>query len=213
MKKIIISSLVVAAFAMAGSVFAQTVSVSEKGRGQAMTSATGTENIKVGEQDDARAAATGTQAREEAKMNAEKGGQGDEHKSEVAKFVQTLLSVADRLGGIGEQVRVIAQEQASSTEKTVNAIEKVEERSWIKTFLIGSDYKNLGEIRSEIVTTENRLERLSREMEKMASSTEKTAVTAEIQSLKDEQGKLEAFVKTNESKFSIFGWAVKLFQK
>lgn len=213
MKKIIISILAVAVFAMAGTVFAQTVSISERGKGQSMTLATGTENINMKGPDDARASATGTQAHEEAKTKAEKGGQGDAHKSEVAKFVQTLLSAADRMGGIGEQVRVIAQEQANSTEKTVKAIEKVEERSWIKTFLIGSDYKNLGEIRSEIVTTENRLERLSREVEKMASSTERTAVTTEIQSLKDEQEKLETFVKTNESKFSIFGWAVKLFQK
>lgn len=212
MKKIIISSLAVATLAMAGSVFAQTVSVSEKGRGQSMSSATGTESVKMREQGDARASATGTQAREEAKKKAE-GGQGDAHRSEVAKFVQTLLNAADRMGGIGERVRMVANEQASSTEKVANAIEKVEKRSKIKTLLIGSDYKNLGEIRSEIVTTANRLERLSREIEGMASSTEKTAVAAEIQSLKDEQAKLETFVKTNESKFSIFGWAVRLFQK
>lgn len=141
------------------------------------------------------------------------GGKADEHRSEVAKFVQTLLGASARMGGIGEEVRKIASEQASSTEKVASAVEKVEKRNKIKTFLIGSDYKNLGAIRSEIVTTENRLQRLSREVERMASSSDKTAVAAEIASLEQEQVRIEVFVKSNESKFSIFGWAVRLFQK
>lgn len=140
-------------------------------------------------------------------------GEADEYRSEVAKFVQTLLSAGARMGGIGEEVRKIASEQASSTEKVASAVEKVEKRNKIKTFLIGSDYKNLGAIRSELVTTKNRLQRLSREVERMASSTDKTAVAAEIASLEQERARIEAFVKSNESKFSIFGWAVRLFQE
>lgn len=140
-------------------------------------------------------------------------GKADEHRSEVAKFVQTLLGASARMGGIGEEVRKIASEQASSTEKVASAVEKVEKREKWKTFLIGSDYENLGEIRSELVTTKNRLQRLSREVEKMASSTEKVAVTTEIASLEQEEARIEAFVESNESKFSIFGWLVRLFQE
>lgn len=134
------------------------------------------------------------------------------HRSEVAKFVQTLLSSSTRIGGIGEQVRLIAQEQASSTEKTVMAIERVEQRSKLKTFIIGADYENLGAIRSELVTTQNRIQRLGAEAERMASSTEKNMLIQEIVALGEEQLKIETFVKDNENVFSLFGWVRKIFK-
>ncbi len=134
------------------------------------------------------------------------------HRSEVAKFVQTLLFSSTRLGGIGEQVRLIAQEQASSTERTVTAIEKIEQRSNFKTFIIGTDYKNLGVIRSELVTMQNRIQRLSTEAERMASSTDKNTIIQEVVVLGEERLKLETFVKNNENIFSLFGWVRKIFE-
>lgn len=134
------------------------------------------------------------------------------HRSEVAKFVQTLLSSSTRIGGIGEQVRLIAQEQASSTEKTVVAIERVEQRSKLKTFIIGADYENLGTIRSELVTMQNRIQRLSAEAERMASSTDRSTLIQEIVALGEGRLKLETFVKDNENVFSLFGWVRKIFK-
>lgn len=139
--------------------------------------------------------------------------QSDEHRSEVSKFVQSLLSVANRNGGIGAQVREIAREQASSTDKIADAIKKIEERNRFKTFLIGTDYKNLGQIRSDSVDTQNRIDKLNRELEKMASSTDKAKILADIKVLEDHQAKIEAFVKANESRFSLFGWFVRRFNR
>lgn len=140
-------------------------------------------------------------------------GRGDEHRSEVAKFVKTLLEIADRTGGIGLQVRIIAQEQASSTEKIAKSLDEVEKRSSFKIFLIGSDYKNLGSIRSELAKTESRLEKLNTELEKVGlSAEEKVEINAEITALEQEQAELEEFIEDNEDKFSLFGWVVRLFQ-
>jgi len=137
----------------------------------------------------------------------------DEHRSEVAKFVKSLNEISDRHWGIGEQVREIAREQASSTDETANAIKKIEGRNGFKTFLIGSDYKNLGQIRSDIVKTQNRIEKLNKELEKMASSTDKTTILADIKTLEDHQAKIETFVKANESRFSLFGWFMRIFNR
>lgn len=134
------------------------------------------------------------------------------HGKNVSDFVKTLLNVADRNNNIGEQVRIVAREQASSTENVVKAMEKVQTRSKFKTFLIGTDYKNLGAIRSEIAQTNSRLSQLDRDLEKITTSSDKTAIMEKIDSLKEEQTKLESFIKTNEGKFSLFGWFVKLFQ-
>jgi len=137
----------------------------------------------------------------------------EEHKSEVVKFVKKLLDVADREDGIGEKVREIARKQNDSASTTVEAIEKIKERSPWKTFFIGSDYKNLGALRSEIAQTQDRLRQLDNLIEKAQSAADKTELQNQAKTLEQEQQKINDFVNTNENKFSLFGWFVRLFSK
>lgn len=141
---------------------------------------------------------------EQGQLNAEN------HRSVVANFVQSLLRVANRDGGIGEQVRSIAQQQNQSASTTIQAMEKIQTRNRIKTFLIGSDYKNLGAMRSEMVQTRNRIEQLTR-LENNATETDKAEIQAQIKTLEQEQARIENFIKSEEEKFSMFGWIAKLF--
>lgn len=138
-------------------------------------------------------------------------GRGDDHRSEVARFVRVLLDAADRDGGLGEEVRIIAREQASSSEKVVNALEEVEDRGKIRVFFFGPDYKNLGAIRSEMVQTKNRIEQLGRKIEK-ASSTDATMIRAEILQMEQERAELEKYVTEREDRFSLFGWFAKMIE-
>jgi len=139
---------------------------------------------------------------------------GELHRSIVANFVQTLLRVASRQeGGIGEQVRVVAQEQNQNREKTADQIESIEKRNKIKTILIGTNYKNVGALRSEMVQTRNRLEKLNRLMEQTTNAADKTELQNQIQTLEQEQAKIETLLKKAEGKFSLFGWLVKLFSR
>jgi len=139
---------------------------------------------------------------------------GELHRSVVANFVQTLLQVASRQeGGIGEQVRVVAQEQNQNKEKTADQIEAIEKRNKIKTFLIGTDYKNVGALRSEMVQTRNRLEKLNRLTEQTTNAADKTELQNQIQTLEEEQTKIETLLKKAEGKFSLFGWLIKLFNR
>jgi len=135
------------------------------------------------------------------------------HRSTVANFVQNLLSVADREGGIGEQVRVIAQKQNDSDKTTTGAIGKIEKRSAIKTFLLGTDYKNIGALRSEMVKTRNQIGQLNRLIVDAESEQSKVELQTQIQYLEQEQTNIDSFISQNENKFSLFGWAIKLFQK
>ncbi|MEI6528418.1 MAG: hypothetical protein WCO10_01965 [bacterium] len=136
----------------------------------------------------------------------------ENHRSEVSKYVQGIVRAAERDGGIGKQVRDIAREQGSTTDRVKNEMDQIEHRSAVKTFLIGTDYKNIGALRSEIVQTRNRIEQMTRLTENLASSTEKADMLKEIQSLDQSQTKLENFIKANENKFSLFGWFVRMFQ-
>jgi hypothetical protein len=135
----------------------------------------------------------------------------EQHRSVVAGFVQSLLQVADREGGIGEQVRTIAQQQNQSVSTTIQAMEKVQTRNRVKTFFFGSDYKNLGSLRNEMTQTETRLEQLNKVMENVQNEGDKAEIQNQIQTLEQEQIKIENFIKVQEGKFSLFGWLVKLF--
>ncbi|MDD5032421.1 MAG: hypothetical protein PHR36_05305 [Patescibacteria group bacterium] len=135
----------------------------------------------------------------------------EEHRSAVANFVQTLLKVASSTeGGIGQEVRVIAQQQNNSGTTTAKAIGKIQSRNKIKTFLFGSDYKNLGALRSETVQTRNRIEKLNRVIQKATTTAE---IQAQIKTLEQEQTKIENFIKESEGKFSLFGWLVKMLKE
>ena len=134
------------------------------------------------------------------------------HRSAVASFVQSLLSVADREGGIGQEVRVIAQQQNEMKDRAADLIYAVENRNKVKTFFIGTSYKNVGELRSQMVQTRNQIEQLKRLMEKNTNEQDKTELQNQIQTMEQEQARINDFITQNESKFSLFGWAIKLFR-
>ncbi len=136
---------------------------------------------------------------------------GDQHKSAVAKFVESLEKIADKDKKVGEQVREIAKAQQEMDESIANAIDKVKKRGKFVTFLVGTDYKNIGKIRSESVKTDQRIVKLETLVNQAATSEIKDTLNKEIQAIKDEQLKLDNFIKMNEQTFSLFGWLAKMF--
>lgn len=149
-----------------------------------------------------------------AKAQNEKQVNGAEHRSAVATFVQDLLNVAGReQGRIGEEVRAVAQAQNEIKDKIADEIDKIQNRSKVKTFLIGMDYKNIGQLRSDMVKTRNQAEQLKRLLDKITSEESKATLQEQIQALEQEQQKIGDFLNANENKFSLFGWFVKLFNK
>lgn len=131
----------------------------------------------------------------------------------MANYVQTLLNASDRLEKvIGEEVRLIAQQQNQSVSTTLEAMEKIQNRSKIKTFLLGTDYKNLGALRSEMVQTRNRIDQISRSLLISRDATDTAAIESQMMEMEKELEKMENFVREQEGKFSLFGWLLKLFQ-
>ena len=51
----------------------------------------------------------------------------------------------------------------------------------MKTFFIGTDYKNIGQLRSEIVTTNNQINQLKTLLEKVSDTASKTEIEKQIQ--------------------------------
>jgi hypothetical protein len=138
---------------------------------------------------------------------------GQSHRSVVATFVESLLAVADRNSGIGQEVKAIAKQQNEAKDRASDLINAVKNRNKVKTFFIGTSYKNLGELRSQMVQTRNQIEQLKRLAEKAVNEGDKSELQNQIQILEQEQTNINNFITQNESKFSLFGWAVKFFRK
>ena len=137
---------------------------------------------------------------------------GEQHRSDVAQVVQELEKIADKDNKIAKELKAVAQEEKKASEKVKEKMNAVDERGGFKTFLIGSDYKNLGELRSELVTTDNDLTRLKKALEKATDASVRADLEAQINELSKIKSDAEAFVKSIEGKFSLFGWLVRMFQ-
>jgi hypothetical protein len=68
-------------------------------------------------------------------------------------------------------------------------------------------------MRSEIVKTQNRLEKLNELLADAQTEADKTELQNQIQKLTAEQTRIENFIKSQNGKFSLFGWLVKMFDK
>lgn len=135
------------------------------------------------------------------------------HQSIVSAFVHSLLSVADRDGGIGTEVRAVAKSQNDSATTTAEAIAEVEGRGALRTFILGSDYKNLGVIRSEMATTTTNIAKLKTLLDKTVNAADRAELSLQIKALEAEQATLEIYVKAHENAFSLLGWFSKLLNK
>ncbi len=137
----------------------------------------------------------------------------------MANFTQSLLNFASSTqylsSNLGQEVKLMAQQQNESESTTIQAVEQIQNRNKVQTFLFGSDYENLGVLRTEIVQTRNRIQQLTMLMENATGEDNSyiEAVREQIQNLEQEQENLENFVAEQENSFSLFGWLVKLFNK
>lgn len=138
-------------------------------------------------------------------------GQGKEHSNSVSKVVRELRKTASQNGGIGQEVSKIAKEQEDSAKEIEKAMDKVDMAGRFRTLFIGTDYKNLGALRSEFVKTQNAIDRLTKAMERATDVSVKADLQKQIDALKVIQTKAETFTKNHEGQFSFLGWFVKLF--
>jgi hypothetical protein len=136
-------------------------------------------------------------------------GEAKVYRSAVATFVKGLLSIADRDGGIGAEVRVIARSQQDSASTSANAMLKADanKEKGFKAFLFGSNYKTIGQLRSEMTVTKNNIEKLERLAESVTDAQVKADLSAQIKVLEDSQIKIQAFIDANKG-ISLLGWAI-----
>lgn len=107
---------------------------------------------------------------------------------------------------VGNQIQQVATEQEQTQAETVDAIAEVESRGKVKTFLIGTDYKNLGQLRSSLVHNRNEIRKLTKSLTQVQAPEEKALIEAQLLTLTQERERIKTVITTNESSFSLLGW-------
>jgi hypothetical protein len=89
-------------------------------------------------------------------------------------------------------------------------MKKIENQNGFKKFLVGTDYKNLGQLRSSLAHNENQVRQLTRISEELEEGEEKEALQEQLMVLMQERERIKTVITENEEGFSLLGWVFRL---
>ena len=138
------------------------------------------------------------------------------HRKNIGNVVTTLEEVALEESDVGneevsEDIEEVATEQEESVDEVAEAIETVEGRPKWQTLLIGTDYKNLGKLRSALAHNQNAIRKLTKSSDEIVSEDGSVVVNEQLATLYEEQVRIADVIQSAESEFSLLGWVVRFF--
>lgn len=131
--------------------------------------------------------------------------------SVVAEKVEELISSTGLKGGIGDQVRVIAQEQKQAQTQIKVQLSKVESRQGLMKSLIGPDYKALKTMRQQLEQNHVKIQQLQQLKLELTNEADKTMLQETIQALIDQNTNLSETSSMEVKSGSMLGWLFRLF--
>ena len=136
---------------------------------------------------------------------------GEQRRSQVANAVHQMLQVADRVGGIGEQVRVVAQSQQQNHEEVEDKLDKIKDRSGFAKFFIGPKYEEIEKTKDLIKQDKEKITRLEELKSTLTNEEDKTKIDEQISIIKEAITEVEKIIGEEQTGFSLFGWLAKIF--
>lgn len=134
-----------------------------------------------------------------------------QRRSEVANAVQEMLRVAERNGGIGQQVKIIAQNQNQNQEKLEESLAKVQSRGGFARFLIGVNYGEINNAQKILEQNKEQIEQLNQVKNQLTNQSDIQNLTQQIQTLEQANLEIENSLGTAQKGFSLFGWMFRMF--
>lgn len=134
----------------------------------------------------------------------------EQRKSQVANAVQAMLQVADRSGGIGQQVRVIAQNQVQNEAQLENGVDKIQSRSGFVKLLIGPDYGEIKNAQRLLEQNREQIRQLNQLRTQLSNQGDQQQLSQQISLLEQNNQQLETILDDAQGGFSFFGWLNRL---
>lgn len=144
---------------------------------------------------------------------ANRGATASEHLSIVAQQVDNLLSFPDRRGGIGDQVRVIAQEQEQIQERVRESLEQLENRPRFMVKLFGPNYQAINRLQATIEQNEQLVEELLILQENALYPAEKEDLSSAITALEQQNTLLFQQIQLSSGDNGFLGWVFRFFSQ
>ncbi|MEJ2347836.1 MAG: hypothetical protein P8Y17_01375 [Patescibacteria group bacterium] len=141
---------------------------------------------------------------------------------EVAVTRQRLQDATDNLNRVvtrvnnpevGEQIRTMAENHIRVQERVTNAFSRIDARGRVMRFIFGPDYKNAGEVRSQIAQIQNDIRDLEALKDDLTSTTDQREVQEAIDNLESEAEALQTDLDQKLEGFSLFGWLNRLLSR
>ncbi len=129
--------------------------------------------------------------------------------SEVATQVQQLLQIRTT-GGIGEQVRAIAQAQNQAQAQIQEQLNKLESKGKLARLLTGTDFGAVKNLKQQLEQNRLRVQQLEQLQNQLSNREDIALVHETIQALIQENTFLQERVVAEEQTRSLFGWLLKL---
>jgi len=129
----------------------------------------------------------------------------------IGTAIQSLNRVVTRNNNpkVGEQIRSMVQSHEEVQARTTTALHQMSQRNQALKFMIGPDYKNAGQVRSDVVGLRNDIRKLE-SIKESALPVDVGDVQGAIDELQVEASALETKLTEQLSGFSLFGWLAKL---
>lgn len=99
----------------------------------------------------------------------------------------------------------LTEKQKSAIEQAESALKKVSRKNEFSAVILGN---NLGKLEYQLVQIKGLQALLNSMIPKTVDVTTKMQIRDQIETLKDEQKKIEAFINEKADRFSLFGWLV-----
>ena len=136
-----------------------------------------------------------------------------QRRSQVANAVQEMLKVAERSGGIGDQVRVMAQNQEKTQEKIEASLEKIQNRNKLMRFVFGPDSEEIKNARRILQENQDELTQLENVRSQLTNIVDQEKVQEQIEKIQEARAEIEQDLNKSEKVFSLFGWMRNIFSK
>lgn len=136
-----------------------------------------------------------------------------QRRSQVANAVQEMLKVAERSGGVGDQVRVMAQNQEKTQEKIEASLEKIQNRNKLMRFVFGPDSEEIKNARRILQENQDELTQLENVRSQLTNIVDQEKVQEQIEKIQEARAEIEQDLNKSEKVFSLFGWMRNIFSK
>ena len=132
------------------------------------------------------------------------------NQNEVRIAVQTLLSMEDRTGGIGQNISAIAREFNNTVTLSEKLEQKIQDRSGIMRVFLGGDRDAAGQLAN--ITSQNQA-RIQKIQQLISTATldpdVRVFLEEQLQAMQNEETRLEQLANREQQDRGLFGWLGK----